>query len=137
MVKTINDSEEEIEALNEYLLKLKPTRIDIGTIDRPPAYKVEALSYENLREISLKFDSSLSVYIASRKKVTAKPSFYSRQDILETLRKRPLTQEDIDVLFDSKSKDEFQVLVNDRKVDKLDCGGYLFYIQRRDIESSY
>ena len=137
MVKSINDSEEEIEALNEYLLKLKPTRIDIGTIDRPPAYKVEALSYENLREISLQFDSSLSVYIASRKKVIAKPSSYSREDILETLRKRPLTQEDIDVLFDSKSKDEFQVLVNDRKVDKLDCGGYLFYIQRRDIESSY
>jgi len=137
MVKSINDSQEEIEALNDFLLKLKPTRIDIGTIDRPPAYKVEALSYEELREISLKFDSSLPVYIASRKKVTAKPSAYSKEDILETLKKRPLTQDDIDVLFDSKSKEDFQMLINDNKIDKLDCGGYLFYIQRQDTSSSY
>ncbi len=136
MVKTINDGDEEIEALNKFLLKLKPTRIDIGTIDRPPAYKVEALTYEALREISLKFDSSLPVYIASRKKVEKKPSTYTSEDILETLKKRPLTQEDIDVLFDSKSKEKFQVLVNDRKIDKLDCGGYNFYISRKDIESS-
>ncbi len=134
MVKTINDSTEEIEALNEFLLKLKPTRIDIGTIDRPPAYTVEALTYEELREISLKFDSSLPIYIASRKKVTEKPSRYTKENILETLKKRPLTQEDIDVLFDSKSKEDFQVLVNDRKIDKLDCGGYNFYISRKDIE---
>ncbi|MEA3433130.1 MAG: radical SAM protein, partial [Campylobacterota bacterium] len=37
IVKKLNDSEEEIAKLNEYLLKLQPTRIDIGTIDRPPA----------------------------------------------------------------------------------------------------
>ena len=137
IVKGMNDTDEEIEKLNSYLLMLKPTRIDIGTIDRPPAYKVEALSYEALREISLKFDASLPVYIASRKKVEKKPSSYTKEDILETLKKRPLTQEDIEVLFDNKSKEDFQVLVNDRKIDKLDCGGYLFYIQRRDIESSY
>jgi len=136
IVKTINDSDEEIEALNKYLLELKPTRIDIGTIDRPPAYKVEALSYEELREISLKFDSSLPVYIASRKKVTEKPSRYTKENILETLKKRPLTKEDIDVLFDSKSKEDFQILINDKKIDKEDCGGYQFYIQRRDLESS-
>ena len=136
MVKTINDSDEEIESLNEFLLELKPTRIDIGTIDRPPAYKVEALTYEELREISLKFDSSLSIYIASRKKVEKKPSAYSREDILETLKKRPLTKDDIDVLFDSKSKEDFQVLVNEKEISEIDCGGYNFYIQRRDIESS-
>jgi wyosine [tRNA(Phe)-imidazoG37] synthetase (radical SAM superfamily) len=128
MVKTINDSDEEIEALNSYLLQLKPTRIDIGTIDRPPAYKVEALSYEALRDISLKFDSSLPIYIASRKKVTAKPSTYTEEGILETLKKRPLTQEDIDVLFDQESKELFQHLLNEHKIVESDCGGYMFYI---------
>jgi len=129
IVKTINDSDEEIEALNEFLLELKPTRIDIGTIDRPPAYKVEALSYEELREISLQFDSSLPVYIASRKKVTAKPSYYSREDILETLRKRPLTQEDIDVLFDSKSKEELQILINEKEIEIVNSSEYDFFIR--------
>jgi len=134
MVKSINDSESEIEALNRFFMKLKPTRIDIGTIDRPPAYRVEALSYEELRERSLKFDASLPIYITSRKKVTAKPSRYSREDILETLRKRPLTQEDIEVLFDTKSREDFQILIHEKKVGVLDCGGYNFYIQQRDFE---
>ena len=68
IVKTLNDSKEEISKLNEYLLHLKPTRIDIGTIDRPPAFDVKPVSYENLLEISHLFDASLPIYIASEKK---------------------------------------------------------------------
>ena len=56
IVKTLNDSEEEISKLNEYLLKLQPTRIDIGTIDRPPAFDVKPVSYEELLHISHLFD---------------------------------------------------------------------------------
>ena len=129
MVKGINDSKEEIAALNEYLLTLKPTRIDIGTIDRPPAYKIEALSYEELREASLLFSSQLPIYIASRKKVTAKPSAYSREDILETIRKRPLTQEDIDVLFDDASKEKLKILVKEKEIVPVDSSGYDFFVR--------
>jgi wyosine [tRNA(Phe)-imidazoG37] synthetase (radical SAM superfamily) len=128
MVKGINDSPEEIEKLNEYLLKLNPTRIDIGTIDRPPAYKVEALSYEALREISLVFDSSLPIYIASRKKVVEKPSSYSRKDILETIKKRPLTQEDVDVLFDDSSKERLKILIDEKEIDTVNSSGYDFFV---------
>jgi len=129
MVKGINDSKEEIKALNEYLLRLKPTRIDIGTIDRPPAYKIEALSYEELREASLLFSSQLPIYIASRKKVTAKPSNYSREDILETIRKRPLTQDDIDVLFDKASQERLKLLLNEKAIHVENCSGYDFFVQ--------
>jgi len=128
MVKGINDSQEEIEALNQYLLMLQPTRIDIGTIDRPPAYKVEALSYENLIDISLKFDSSLPIYIASRKKVVEKPSSYNDSDILETIKKRPLTQEDIDVLFDDKSKVRLNNLIAKNRIKSVNSSGYDFFV---------
>jgi wyosine [tRNA(Phe)-imidazoG37] synthetase (radical SAM superfamily) len=128
MVKGINDSPKEIAKLNGYLMKLNPTRIDIGTIDRPPAYDVEALSYEALREATLLFDSSLPIYITSRKKVTQKPSFYSCDDIRKTLKKRPLTQEDIDVLFDSQSQENLQILINDGEVKTWNSSGYAFYI---------
>jgi len=86
IVKTINDKIEEIEALNNFLLKLNSQRIDIGTIDRPPAYRVEALSYEELRDISLRFNSTLPIYIASRKKVNNQPSYYSADEILDTIK---------------------------------------------------
>ena len=129
MVKGLNDGEEEIKALNEYLLELKPTRIDIGTIDRPPAYYVEPLAYEALRDISLKFDSSLPLYIASRKTVTVKPSCYTSEDIVETIKKRPLTLEDIEVLFDKESREILEVLVNEKVIKIENCAGYDFFVE--------
>jgi len=107
---------------------LKPTRIDIGTIDRPPAYKVEALSYEELRKISLKFNSSLPIYIASRKKVVAQPSFYSEEEILETIKKRPLTQDDIEVLFDKESQIELNRMLNKKLLIVVNSSGYDFFV---------
>ncbi len=128
IVKGINDSSEEIEELNSYLLQLNPTRIDIGTIDRPPAYRVEPLSYEKLHQLSLAFDSSLPIYIASRKKVVEKPSSYSTQEILETLKKRPLTQEDVDVLFDDMSKERLEILMKNNMIKTINSSGYYFFV---------
>ncbi|RUM70085.1 MAG: radical SAM protein [Sulfurovum sp.] len=127
IVKTLNDSKEEIDKLNEYLLKLQPTRIDIGTIDRPPAFDVQPVSYEKLLEISHWFDSRLPIYIASRKKATISASSYSNEDILETLSKRPLTQEDIDVLCDKESQIRFQKLLENKKIKPVSINGVKFF----------
>ncbi len=128
IVKGINNKDSEIEELNKFLLKLNPIRIDIGTIDRPPAYKVEALSYEELREISLKFSSSLPIYIASRKKVTSKPSFYSKNEIIDTIKKRPLTQDDINVLFNKRSKDIIKEILDRGELKIVNSSGYNFFV---------
>ncbi len=127
VVKTLNDSKEEIEELNRFLLKLKPDRIDIGTIDRPPAFDVKPVSYETLLEISHHFDSSLPVYIASRKKAETSASYYSPEQILDTLRKRPLTLEDIEVLFDEKSRKHFDDLLGEKKIESVETNGVKFY----------
>ena len=127
IVKTLNDSVEEIAKLNAFLLKLNPTRIDISSIDRPPAYAVQALSYEALLEISHWFDSSLPVYIASRKKAEVSSSSYSEEAILETLDKRPLTQEDIDALFDEQSQNRVQNLLRKEKIKIVSTNGVEFY----------
>ncbi len=128
IVKGINNKDSEIEELNKFLLKLNPIRIDIGTIDRPPAYKVEALSYEELREISLKFSSSLPIYIASRKKVTSKPSFYSKNEIIDTIKKRPLTRDDMNVLFNKRSKDIIKEILDRGELKIVNSSGYNFFV---------
>jgi len=127
IVKTLNDGEEEIEKLNEYLLKLKPTRIDISSIDRPPAYAVQALDYEELLNISHLFDASLPIYIASRKKSEMNASKYSDEEILETLAKRPLTQEDIEALLDEESQKRFENLQDNEKIMTVLTNGVKFY----------
>ncbi len=127
IVKTLNDSKEEIVKLNEYLLKLQPTRIDIGTIDRPPAFDVKPVSFQELLEISHLFDSTLPIYIASRKKADITASSYSDEEILETLTKRPLTQEDIDALCDEESQKRFKNLLEEEKIKSVSTNGVVFY----------
>ena len=127
IVKTLNDSKEEIAKLNEYLLKLQPTRIDIGTIDRPPAFDVKPISFQKLLDISHLFDSSLPIYIASRKKADITASSYSYEEILETLSKRPLTQEDIDALCDEESQVRFENLQKKEKIKSVSTNGVIFY----------
>jgi len=127
-VKTLNDRSDEIYKLNEFFLRLKPTRIDIGTIDRPPAYRVEPLGYEDLYYISQLFDATLPIYISSRKNIPSSPDSYSYEEIIKTLSKRPLTPEDIDILFDSSSKERLKELVLEEKITTKDENGVKFYI---------
>jgi len=127
IVKTLNDSKKEIAKLNEYLLKLDPTRIDIGTIDRPPAFDVQPVTYQTLLDISHLFDASLPVYIASRKKADISASSYNNEEILETLSKRPLTAEDIEALFDKESQKRVENLLIKEKIKRVSTNGVEFY----------
>jgi len=110
-VHDLNDTKEEIEKLNDVLLNINAVRIDLGTIDRPPAYPVMGISYKELHDIAMVFDSSLPIHIASR--VHAEPNnvHYSDEDILNTLDKRPLTQEDIHLLLDEESQKRLHTLL--------------------------
>jgi len=127
IVKTLNDSKEEIKKINDFLLKLNPDRIDISSVDRPPAYAVQAVGYEELLHISHMFDSILPVYIASRKKADMTASSYSDDEILDTLDKRPLTQEDIEALFDECSQNRVQNLIIKDKIKLVWANGIGFY----------
>ena len=124
----LNDTKEEIAKLNEVLLKLNVTRVDLGTIDRPPAYPVSGISYKELHNASLLFDSSLPIHIASRVHAEPNNSRYTDEEILNTLDKRPLTMDDINLLFDEKSKQRLHALINESKIVKTTVGNLEFYI---------
>jgi len=127
-VKSINDSFEHVKALNKFLTTLNPTRVDIGTIDRPPAYKVEPLSSEELLKIASHFDASLPVYIIHRKSSEVRTGLYSEDEILATLTNRPLSEDDVNILFDEKTKDRLKILLEDKKVKIFKIYGVTFYI---------
>jgi wyosine [tRNA(Phe)-imidazoG37] synthetase (radical SAM superfamily) len=127
-VHGLNDTKEEIEKLNDVLLKMHPTRIDLGTIDRPPAYPVSGLSYGELHKASLLFDSSLPIHIASRTHAEPNNSSYDNEEILNTLDKRPLTMEDIDLLFDEESKKRLENLISTSKIVIKKVGNLEFFI---------
>lgn len=133
-VKGVNDSASEIEALNRALYDIKCERIDIGTIDRPPAYTVQGLSFEELHAIAHCFDPVLPIHIVSRTHASAVPSSYNDDDILSTLDKRPLTRDDIDALFDNESKIVFERLVNEGKIVQMERSNILFFAPVQNID---
>lgn len=133
-VRGLNDTLEEVAALNRALQNVRCERIDIGTIDRPPAYPVSGLEFSELYALSQHFDPTLPIHIVSRTHATATPSSFSRDDILTTLDKRPLTSDDINALFDETSKKEFQNLLNEGKITQVERSNIIFYLPFENSE---
>lgn len=132
-VKGVNDTPEEVAALNAALQGVRCERIDIGTIDRPPAYPVEGLGFAELHEIAHRFDPSLPIHIVSRSHATAEAGPYSDEEILTTLDKRPLTRDDIDALFDEESKKRFQRLLEEEKIASIERSNIVFFVPSQNI----
>jgi len=127
-VRGLNDTDEEIAALNTVLRDIKCKRIDLGTIDRPPAYPVQGLSYGELHAAASKFDPDLPVHIASRTHAESCRSRYSDEEIINTLDKRPLSLEDMALLFDEASMARFRTLCDAGKIIAENSSGIVFYL---------
>jgi len=124
-VKDLNDKEEEINLLYKAVKKINPSRVDIGTIDRPPAYEVKPVSFETLENIANIFEG-INVNIAYKNRPKQTNSF-SEEEVISMLKRRPLTLEDIENLFDESSKKILEKLVEKKLVLTIDSSGVIFY----------
>lgn len=124
-VKDLNDKDEEISLLYQALIQINPTRVDIGTIDRPPAYDVKPVSYEFLQSVANKF-ININVNIVYKNRPKSIQSF-SLNEITSMLKRRPLTREDIENMFDIESKNILDNLIKDEIVTIINSSGVDFY----------
>lgn len=124
-VKNVNDNEEELNLLYEAIILINPKRIDIGTIDRPPAYKVNPVSYEFLEDVANKF-RGLNVNIVFKNRPKQIIS-YNKEEILSMINRRPLTIEDIENMFDNQSKFFLEELIRNQEIGLVDNAGIKFY----------
>ena len=124
-VKDLNDNELETILLYEALIQINPKRVDIGTIDRPPAYAVKPVSYEFLESVANKFEN-INVNIVYKNKSKSIQSF-SKDEIITMLKRRPLTNEDIENMFDNESKYILESLIKDKIVTIINSSGVDFY----------
>ncbi|HCB69518.1 MAG TPA: radical SAM protein [Persephonella sp.] len=103
VVKGINDSTLEMEKIAEVLKNIKPDRIDIGTVDRPPAYRVRPVSDEELFKLSEIFEGfNINVVTRGNDGIVEKRKL-SEDQILKTLKRRPFTYSDIESIFDRET----------------------------------
>jgi wyosine [tRNA(Phe)-imidazoG37] synthetase (radical SAM superfamily) len=127
-VDGVNDSDDEVKLLSKAINAISPDRLDIGTIDRPPAFNVKPVSNSRLLEIKNMFVGVKSNLIYS-KTDTIQKLYYSESDIINTISKRALTQNDVDILFDEQTLKIFSNLLKTKKiVEKIICGVVFFVL---------
>ena len=126
VVQGINDKIEEFVELNKVLSQINPTRVDISTIDRPPAYDVKLVEYEKLFELSKQIKNQ-HIFIASRKNLENKKESFTKDEILTTLKKRPFTESDVkNILDDNSQKLFFELLENGLLKEKIVANSKFF-----------
>ena len=124
-VKDLNDKEDEIVLLYDAVKKINPRRVDIGTIDRPPAYKVKPVSYEFLESVADRFENiNTNIIYKNRPKSI---QYYDKDEIKSMLKRRPLTKEDIQNMFDEESKLILNDLLENKFISLVNSSGVEFY----------
>ena len=127
IVKFVNDDIEEIKKLSKVLKELNPDRIDIGTIDRPPAYRVFPVSNEQLYEFAKIFEKEhLPVNVVERKGIYIPEFELTELEIINTLRKRPLTVEDVESIFSLQTLKKIEKLEEEGKIERKVINGNEF-----------
>ena len=125
VVAGFNDKEEEFTALNEAINEITPHRVDVGTIDRPPAYNVKGVDASRLEELASKING-VPVTIARAHKIEQKYEF-SKSEILAMLERRPQTTANVEENFSEHSKQILNKLLQEGAVYQTDVAGAKFY----------
>ena len=125
VVAGFNDKEEEFMALNEAINEITPHRVDVGTIDRPPAYNVKGVDASRLEELASKI-KGVPVTIARAHKIEQKYEF-NKSEILAMLERRPQTTANVEENFSEHSKQILNSLLQTDVVYQTDVAGVKFY----------
>jgi wyosine [tRNA(Phe)-imidazoG37] synthetase (radical SAM superfamily) len=133
IVPSINDTAEELALLKKVLEQVRPTRVQLNSLDRPGACDfVEPASPGRLREIA-EFLLPLPVEIISRNSLGAAPGGLTGnalETLLSTISRRPLTIEEIATSLSVTINDAAALLrgfVDEGKLLREEVNGRLFY----------
>jgi wyosine [tRNA(Phe)-imidazoG37] synthetase (radical SAM superfamily) len=134
IVKGVNDRENEITALREAMRRIKPDKIQLNTLDRPPAYAgIKSADFADLEKIRAGWPD-LPVEIIKRTNRRKEILAFSRNlenSLLNTIRRRPLTLIDL-VAMTGKDENELRqyldVLEKEKKIKTQIMGELIFYI---------
>ncbi|WP_024954722.1 radical SAM protein [Sulfurospirillum arcachonense] len=126
VVAGINDKEEEFEALRTILKEIQPDRIDISTVDRPPAYDVKSVSIPRLKELA-GILSSLPISLAYKRDYSEEKRDFTKEEILNMIDKRPQSFDDVHISFSTKSIQILEQLVEENFLHVKSVAGVNFY----------
>lgn len=127
IVKDINDDKSTLVKLAEFLREIGVDRVDLSTIDRPPAYDVKALDSSELQKISKLFDG-LFVTLPQRKDSKIIESMNINEDsLLQLIKRRPLSVNEAKNILNEQSMKILQKLLAESRLKIKTVGLIEFY----------
>jgi wyosine [tRNA(Phe)-imidazoG37] synthetase (radical SAM superfamily) len=135
LIKDINDTREEYQAIAGFLSKLKPAVAYIAVPTRPPACRwVERPTEEDLYLAYQVFKEDLSQveYLNGFEGSDFSFSGDIERDILDTCAVHPMRQDALNELLKSASKDwkTVEKLITEQKLVEIEYGGDTFYMRK-------
>lgn len=118
-VKNINHSQEHLKTLIDFLSQVNPKRIDINTIDRPPAYKSNPLDLQELETIDLYFKKLLphiKINTPSRNQHIQQIKIKNVDELYHLIKKRPLEVEETHKMLDQEALGMLKQLLKDKRI---------------------
>jgi len=138
----VNDSGEHIKALYENIIRIKPDKIQLNTLDRPPAYKNVLPVEKKFLESVVNLWKDLPVEIISRYKNRKNIMNYSEAFehlVLNAIKRRPYTMDDLIEIFNRKRAEiskYLDVLESEKKVKTVILDNQVFIAINPDYEEN-
>ncbi len=112
LVKGVNDSPFHIRKLKEAISKIKPEKVQLNTVIRPPAEKfARPLNRKDLEKIKNIFEENCEIIVEFDKKAQKSPQENLEGAILSLIQRRPMTLADISASL-GKHKNEIIKYLN-------------------------
>lgn len=128
IVASMNDDIESNKESAAFLREIDIKRVDISTIDRPSSHRVYPVSNEKLYELSTLYEG-LNICVVTRKNDTLKLVQQEIQEIeiLELLKRRPLTHADCEILLTKASVKRLENMLVAGQIKIKNIAGVSFY----------
>ncbi|NIO48691.1 MAG: radical SAM protein [Candidatus Aminicenantes bacterium] len=129
LVKGVNDSPSHIRKLKEAIAKIKPEKVQLNTVIRPPAEKnARPLSLKDLEKIKSILGENCEIIVGSYREAQISTTENLEGAILSMIRRRPVTLAEISTSL-GKGKDEII-----RSLDSLLAEGKIKSVTHKSLK---
>jgi wyosine [tRNA(Phe)-imidazoG37] synthetase (radical SAM superfamily) len=134
IVRGLNDTKEDLDALKKNILLIKPHRVQLNTLDRPaPDRSIQGIGFGELKKIIDYWDLPNAEIIAPEPEYKHQKSIslINEDLILGTIARRPSTPEDLSDLSGIPGDEIIKILSrleNEKKVKSVKMKRGIFYI---------
>lgn len=131
LVKGINDSPSDIKALKRAIARIRPDKVQLNTVVRPPAEKgARPLSQRALNRIKKELGTRAEVVVDLRRRPGSPAVTDIRRAILAMAERRPVTLEDITSSLGRKKQEvwpHLETLLRWQRFNRQHHGGAVYY----------